>query len=143
MSDKEIEIRLDLKIDEHGFFYTNMDISKNDLSKTAYNCKVIIDTGASTSLIKPHLAENINIIRYGETNISNPLSLERERTNAYEVNLSNDLIMIPKLKCIEMKDLLYPADFLIGINVIKHYDFHWDSLNKNAYMVFRNKNHDV
>ncbi|MCH4553558.1 hypothetical protein [Aestuariibaculum lutulentum] len=135
--EKTEKTKIDLKIQDNGFFYFYMDISNPITDKSAFDCKVIIDTGADCSLIKPHLASALEINSYGKTNILNPLSLEKEETNAYKVHLYYENMVIPEVKCLEMKDLTYPADFMIGVDLFKNFDFHWDSECRKAYMVFR------
>jgi hypothetical protein len=118
------------KIDKHGFAYINTEIINPNTDEYAFEVKTIIDTGSAYTLVKPELLNGINVTNsIKDDKLLHP-TMGYVKSKTFKINLKINNIIIPQIEVRELKDSNYPCGIIIGIDIIKHCDFQYNSKSK-------------
>ena len=117
------------KIDEYGLIYFNTTIINPENNKAVTEAKSIIDTGASKSHIQVGLIEYLKLISKGDTEFINPIS-GKVKTGIYNIEIIIDKLKIERIEVRIIDDPKYPAALIIGMDIIKMFDFSYQSESK-------------
>ncbi len=122
--------KFDGHIDEYGFPYLIVDLINPITNDVIMDKKAIIDTGAAFTHIKQNIIDSINLKATGNTEIKH-LTDGNLKSELFKVNIVfNGLISVPNVETRLMIQPEYPSDLIIGLDIIKHCDFYYDSSNK-------------
>jgi predicted aspartyl protease len=126
--------KIKAKIDKHGLFFIDVNINNPVNNKVAMKATAIIDTGASSSHVKRELIEYLELSIIGISSFRNPIDRNIE-TNVFSIDL--DIINLKLFKNINVRiihDDLYPADFIIGTDILRLLHFSYNPKTTNFYI---------
>tara|TARA_R110001583_G_scaffold6249_5_gene32215 strand:- start:3749 stop:4174 length:426 start_codon:yes stop_codon:yes gene_type:complete len=118
------------QLDEFGFPFLLVDLINPITNKAIENAKAIIDTGAAYSCVKQNVIDalNINSAREITTKHVNDGNL---KTGVFGLDIKfNRKIIVPNLETRILHLTEYPSDLIIGLDILKHCDFNYDSVHK-------------
>lgn len=123
------------KIDEYGLIYFDTTIinPKNDMA--VMKAKSIIDTGSSKSHIQVELIEYLKLTSKGDTEFINPIS-GKVKTGIYDIEIIIDKFKIEGIEVRIIDDPKYPAALIIGMDIIRMFDFSYQSESNIFEMVY-------
>jgi len=123
------------KIDEYGLIYFDTDISNPNNNKVALKAKSIIDTGASNSHMKMELIEYLELESSGKTNFINPKS-NLVISDIYLIDFKLNELIVNNLEIRIIDSPAFPADFIIGMDILKKCDFIYQAHAKKFELTY-------
>jgi predicted aspartyl protease len=107
--------------------------------------KAIVDTGAYPCLIKPHIAESLNLNPTGEAEYNHPMG-GLVKGNTYNLCLSiqtsdsKNPFILPNLSAGPLMIADYAADFIIGVSLLKHFQFEYNGITREVKLFLKKDN---
>jgi len=119
------------QLDEFGFPFLLVDLINPLTNQTIVKAKAIIDTGAAYSHIKQHVIDEINIKSNGEIDTKH-LTDGNLKTGVFKINIRfNESITVPDIEARLLHLPEYPSDLIIGLDILRYCDFHYNSVEKS------------
>lgn len=117
-------------IDEFGFPYLYVDLINPITNKAIFEAKAIIDTGAAYSAIKQNVIDELSSDSIDTITTKHVIDGDI-KTGIFPINVKfNKLFIVPEIqfRLLHLPD--YPSDLIIGLDILKHCDFHYNHRNK-------------
>jgi predicted aspartyl protease len=122
-------------IDEYGFPCLKVNVIDPITKNTITDLKAIIDTGAAYSHIKPHIIKALDLKPIDNITIKHITDGEIN-SDIFKINIKlNEKYMIPEVKIRIITQEQYPSDLIIGIDILKHCNFIYNSVEKSFTLI--------
>lgn len=119
------------QIDEYGFPFVLVNLINPISKQSIINAKTIIDTGAAYSHIKQHVVDALNLNSSGDL-ATKHLTDGNVKSGIFKINIQfNNYFTVPNVETRLLNQLEYPSDVIIGLDILKHCNFLYDSVNKS------------
>ena len=119
------------ELDEFGFPFLLVDIINPETNEFIVDAKAIIDTGAAYTHIKQHIIDTINLTSEKEESFKH-LTDGVIKSGLFSVNIKfNGFITVPNIKASLLHQTQYPSDLIIGLDILRHCNFRYDSVQKS------------
>ena len=119
------------ELDEFGFPFLLVDLINPLTNKAIEKAKAIIDTGAAYSCVKQNVIDSLNLNSVREITTKHVID-GNLKTGVFGVNIKfNGKIIVPNVETRILHLTEYPSDLIIGLDILKHCDFHYDSVHKS------------
>lgn len=119
------------KLDEFGFPFLIVDLINPITKKTFSNAKAIIDTGAAYTHIKKNVIDDLELTSKEEESFKH-LTDGTIKSPSFKINIFfNNSIIVPDVKVALLHLQEYPSDLIIGLDIIRHCDFQYNSVQKS------------
>jgi hypothetical protein len=131
------EIKIRGQLDESGLPHTFMSVvNRANNLKTAIPLTTVIDTGASVSLIKTEIALELGFMPIGTSTLQRPIEPDLE-LNVFNADIIvNDSLTLTDIKLKELTQKNYPCELILGMDIIKYCDFHYNSKDRLFDLIF-------
>ena len=113
-------------IDENGFMFIPTIAENKENKKLFQTERAIIDTGASISLVKESVFKKLKITKKEKGFYKHPTKSNVETDYFYiiiliDIENKNGSFAVRNVKCGILKDVTYPSDIIIGMNVLRNF----------------------
>tara|TARA_R110001592_G_scaffold362368_1_gene675962 strand:+ start:64 stop:507 length:444 start_codon:yes stop_codon:yes gene_type:complete len=118
------------ELDVFGYPFIYVDLINTVTNERIIKVKAIIDTGASGTHIKPEIIIALDLLSNGNTEIKHATD-GNVKSGIFKLNIEfNNSTIVPDVTVFELTQPEYPSGMIIGLNILKHCNFNYDSVNK-------------